>query len=255
MIDIHSHLLPGIDDGSPSWDTSLELAKHAVADGIEVALMTPHHRNGKYDNPATGVIELTTEFQRLLDAHTIPLTVFPSQEIRINSEMLSELSAGTLLGTDENIKYLLLEFPDNAVPTFTKEMIFRILQAGTTPIIVHPERNTALMAHPELLSEFITQGALSQITASSLVGTFGNKVQAFTEDIIKHGLTHMLASDAHYLPGRTYEMTAAFTHLLKLTNQRTVTTFETNARAVVNGDPVVTFTPQKIKKRKLFAKY
>lgn len=255
MIDIHSHLLPGIDDGSPTWETSLEMARNAVADGIEAALMTPHHHNGKYNNPVEEVIKLTEQFQQLLDEKNIPLTVFPSQEIRINSELLTDLKTQNLLGTDETTKYLLLELPDNAVPAFTKDLVFRILQAGTTPIIVHPERNTALMAHPEMLYELIGQGAISQVTASSLVGTFGTKVQAFSEDIIKHGLAHMLASDAHYLPGRTYEMTAAFAHLLKLTDQRTVTTYQENARSVVNGDIVVTFTASPIKKRKLFAKY
>lgn len=255
MIDIHSHLLPSIDDGSPSWEISLELARQAVADGIEVALMTPHHHNGQYDNPAATVTNLTDEFQKLLNENNIPLTVFPSQELRINSEMLADLKAGMLLGTDEAMRYILLEFPDNAVPAFTKELIFRLLQAGTTPIIVHPERNTALMAHPEVLYELIMQGALAQITASSLVGTFGTKVQSFTEDILKHGLAHTMASDAHYLPGRKYEMTQAFEYLLKETNQRMVMTFQANARAVVNGDDVVTFSTSPIKKRKLFAKY
>ncbi|CAH0416484.1 tyrosine protein phosphatase [Periweissella fabaria] len=255
MIDIHSHLLPGIDDGSQNWETSLDLARQAVNDGIEVALMTPHHRNGRYDNPAEQVTKLTDEFQILLTENNIPLKVFPSQEVRINSEILADLKAGEILGTDEAAKYFLLEFPDNSVPSFTNDLVFRILQTGVTPIIVHPERNTALMARPEELFELINQGAISQITASSLVGTFGKSVQAFTQDIIKNGLTHLIASDAHHLPGRKYEMTAAFNALENLIDHRHVRAFKHNAKAVVNGDSIIRFDETLIRKRKLFSKY
>ncbi|CAH0419126.1 tyrosine-protein phosphatase [Periweissella ghanensis] len=255
MIDIHSHLLPGIDDGSPSWDASIELARQAVSDGIEVALMTPHHQNGKYINPGPEVIKLTDEFQTLLDEENIPLKVFPSQEVRINSEIITDLGEGEIVGTDEDTRYFLLEFPDNSVPSFTKDLVFRILQMGVTPIIVHPERNTALMAHPEILFELVNQGAISQITASSLVGTFGKAVQAFSQDIIQNGLTHLIASDAHYLPGRKYEMTGAFSILGRLTDYQHVKAFHQNAKAVVNGDSIIRFDETPIKKRKLFAKY
>lgn len=255
MIDIHSHLLPGIDDGSPNWETSLELARQAVSDGVEVALMTPHHRNGRYVNPAPEVIKLTDEFQTLLVENNIPLKVFPSQEVRINSDIITDLAEGAILGTDEDTRYFLLEFPDNSVPSFTKDFVFRILQTGVTPIIVHPERNTALMANPEILYDLVNQGAISQITASSLVGTFGKAVQAFSQDIIKNGLTHIIASDAHFLPGRKYEMTEAFVELEKLTDHHVVRSFESNAKAVVNGDSIIRFDETPIKKRKLFAKY
>lgn len=255
MIDIHSHLLPAIDDGSPDWDKSILLAQQAVADGITHALMTPHHHNGKYRNPRQKVEELTSQFQAKLDEAQVPLKVFPSQEIRINGDLVDEIAQGSILGTDEELTYLLLELPDNAVPNYTNDMVFKLLQLGITPIIVHPERNTALMAKPNILYDLIDHGAFAQVTASSLVGTFGKKVEAFTKDIIKHGLAHVIASDAHYLPGRDYEMQLAFAKLNKLFGDDLAHDFESNARNIVNGDKVITRDISEIKKHRFFGKY
>ena len=123
MIDIHSHLLPGIDDGSESLDVSLQMARDAVADGVTHALMTPHHMNGRYVNHASDVIKLTADFQTELNNANIPLTVFPSQEVRINGGLLSALDDGDILTTDEQGTYILIEFPSDDVPAFTMDML------------------------------------------------------------------------------------------------------------------------------------
>ena len=100
MIDVHCHMLPGIDDGSKDLTTSLELAQAAVADGITHALMTPHHMNGRYTNHATDVIRMTDEFQDELDRRNIPLTVFPCQEVRINGQLLEAIDHNDILTCD-----------------------------------------------------------------------------------------------------------------------------------------------------------
>jgi len=255
MIDIHSHLLPGIDDGSENIEISVQMARDAVADGITHALMTPHHMNGRYINHANDVIKLTEQFQRVLDDRQVPLTVFPSQEVRINGGLIEDLSVGDLLTADEQGTYMLIEFPSNDVPAFTMDMLFKLQQQGVTPIIVHPERNTRLMKQPELLYDMVSHGAYTQVTASSYVGTFGKAVTAFSEDIISHGLAHLFASDAHHIPGRKYEMTAAFEKLAANHGDSYVKTFQDNAKAIVNGEPVHGFSEQPIKKKKLFSAY
>ena len=120
LIDLHSHLLPNIDDGSKSFRASIRLAKEAVDNGIRAALMTPHHMNGHYVNHKPDAIRLTEEFQSHLDNNHIPLQVFPSQEVRINGDLLQALDTDDILFADETNRYLLLEFPDDDVPTYRK---------------------------------------------------------------------------------------------------------------------------------------
>lgn len=253
MIDIHCHLLPNVDDGSENLTISLQMARNAVADGITHALMTPHHMNGQYINHAKDIVNLTAWFQSELDKNGIPLIVFPSQEVRINGNLLSLLDAHDILTTDEQGQYILIEFPSHDIPVFAKEMLFKLQSRGLTPVIVHPERNTELMAHPELLYEMVNNGAYSQITASSYVGTFGKAVQKFTEDILDNGLAQVIASDAHHLPGRTYEMSAAFAKLKKKYGRSHI--FDDNAKALINGDPLTRFDETSIKKKKFFSTY
>lgn len=255
MIDIHSHLLPGIDDGSENLNVSLQMARDAVADGVTHALMTPHHMNGRYVNHASDVIKLTVDFQTELNNANIPLTVFPSQEVRINGGLLSALDDGDILTTDEQGTYILIEFPSDDVPAFTMDILFQIQQRGLVPIIVHPERNTRLMKEPQLLNDMVSRGAYAQVTASSYVGTFGKAVTAFSEDIIANGLAHLFASDAHHIPGRKYNMRAAFDKLTKQYGQSMVNEFDNNARALVNGEPLVRWHETPIKKKVFFSAY
>ena len=255
MIDIHCHLLPGIDDGSESLDVSLKLARDAVEDGITHALLTPHHMNGHYINHAADVINLTNWFQTELDNNNIPLTVFPSQEVRINGNLLSLIDNHDILTADEQGQYILIEFPFHAIPVFTPKMLFSLQERGLTPIIVHPERNTELMIHPELLYDMVNNGAYAQVTASSYVGTFGKAVQQFSEDILDNGLAQVIASDAHHLPDRAYEMSDAFAKLEKEYGTHRSHLFDENAKALINGDPLIRFDESPIKKRKFFSAY
>ncbi len=108
LIDLHCHLLPGLDDGSPSMETSLKLAQEAVADGVSHCLLTPHHLNGHYVNHKQDVIRATVAFQEALEEAQIPLTVFPGQEVRVSDRVLPALEADDLLYVDEEGRYLLL---------------------------------------------------------------------------------------------------------------------------------------------------
>lgn len=127
MIDLHCHLLPGVDDGSKSMDISLKLANDAVGDGIDYALLTPHHMNGVYLNHKKGVIQQTQEFQVGLDRHEIPFKVFPGQEVRINGDLLTALDQDYILFADKGGRYLMLEFPDNDIPSYTNNMIYELM--------------------------------------------------------------------------------------------------------------------------------
>lgn len=249
MVDLHCHLLPGIDDGSKSMETSLHLAREATENGVTHALLTPHHMNGRFVNHKRDVIQRTKEFADQLAKHQIPLTVFPGQEVRINGDLLAALDDDDILFADEGGRYLMLEFPDDDVPHYTKQMIFYLQQREVVPVIVHPERNTMIMDHPDILYDLLKKGCLSQITASSYVGTFGKKVERFSKQLIASGQGYVFASDAHDLPGRKYEMRQAFTKLNDEFGQQMATQYQENARAIINGQNVPLNKLQKIRKK------
>lgn len=247
MIDLHCHLLPGVDDGSKSMDISLKLANDAVRDGIDYALLTPHHMNGVYLNHKKEVIQQTQEFQVELDRHKIPLKVFPGQEVRINGGLLTALDQDDILFADEGGQYLMLEFPDDDVPSYTSNMIYELMQRGIIPIIVHPERNTKIMKEPDILYRLLNRGCLSQITAGSYVGAFGYKVQKFSKQLIQTGQAYVFASDVHDLPNRKYEMTNAFAKLNHEFGNDYVSRFSENAKRIINGDNILPNNFSKIK--------
>lgn len=250
MVDLHCHLLPWIDDGSKNMDISLRLARKATENEVTHALLTPHHMNGRYVNHKQDVIRRTQEFQEQLKTHNIPLTVFPGQEVRINGQLLDALDKDDILFADTAGKYMMLEFPDDDVPNYTSRMIFDIQQRGITPVIVHPERNTKIMAEPDLLYQLLQKGCLSQITASSYVGTFGKKVEKFSCQLIEAGQGYVFASDAHDLPGRKYEMRQAFEKLSQEFGSELTEQYQNNARRIINGANVPLNELRTIKKEK-----
>lgn len=250
LVDIHCHILPGIDDGSKDWETSIKLAHAAVKDGITHAVVTPHTLNGRYLNHKKDVIKLTAEYQKRLKDENIPLTVFPGQEVRISGDLPQALDDDDILFLDEDGRYMLFEFPSDDVPSYAKDMIFKIMQRGITPIIVHPERNSRILKEPVILQELIEQGCLVQITASSYIGTFGKDIEEMSRKFIEAGQCSCFASDAHDLPKRQYEYSEALEKLSNEFGQGVAQEYRDNAQALVNGDNVqMNWRPLKKKKR------
>lgn len=250
LVDIHCHILPGIDDGSKDWETSIKLAHAAVKDGITHAVVTPHTLNGRYLNHKKDVIKLTAEYQKRLKDENIPLTVFPGQEVRISGDLPQALDDNDILFLDEDGRYMMLEFPSDDVPSYAKDMIFKIMQRGITPIIVHPERNSRILKEPVILQELIEQGCLVQITASSYIGTFGKDIEEMSRRFIEAGQCSCFASDAHDLPKRQYEYSEALEKLSNEFGQGVAQEYRDNAQALVNGDNVqMNWRPLKKKKR------
>lgn len=250
MIDLHCHILPDVDDGSPDMETSLKLAKVAVEQGITHMLLTPHHMDGDYLNHKADVIEKTTAFQEALDRNQIRLTVFPGQEVHITGELIQATDRDDILFADEGNRYLILELPHNEVPEYTEKMLFALQTRGITPVLVHPERNQGFMQDPDKLYEFVSQGCLTQLTASSYVGVFGEHVQKFTEQIVDAGLGFVFASDAHNLQGRNFKMAQAFEKLEKNKGKGLSTTYQKNARNIINGEDIIFEEIYHIKERK-----
>ena len=208
MIDLHSHILPGVDDGARSLEDSLEIARAAVADGIEVLAATPHVRDD-YPTPAGTMEVLVGEVRRALVRERIPLDVRKGGELAL--DRLDRLPEGELrrFGLAGNPDYLLVEFPYYGWPLSLPPTVFRLRTLGVTAVLAHPERNAEVQASPERLRPLVDAGALVQVTAASLDGRLGRAPLETGLLLVEQGLAHVLASDAHHATVRAVGMRAA----------------------------------------------
>lgn len=252
IVDIHCHILPNLDDGSPSLEKSLELAQMAVKDGVTHILATPHHLDKQYVNHAPAVLKAAEEFQKHLDANYIPLTIFAGQEIHINGELDQQMD--DLLGVDEDKNYILLEFPHSNVPAYAKRLIFNLQSMGVTPIIVHPERNSDFQKDLGLLYDFIKNGALAQVTATSYLGGFGEQVAEISYQMVKHNLVQIVASDAHAMKGRRFVLHEALDAIGKDFGEAKARLFEQNAEDLLNGERIMArgYSLPEVKKKRFW---
>ncbi|WP_336882091.1 tyrosine-protein phosphatase [Priestia koreensis] len=252
MIDLHSHILPGIDDGAKNMEQSLEMAKVAVNEGITTLFATPHHHhNGRYINIRESIFERVAELNERLSHYNIPLLVLPGQEPRIYGELLDDYDNGKIVTVNDKGKYLLIELPSSQVPYFTEQLLFDIQLRGLTPIIVHPERNSRLIEEPNLLYQFVKKGALTQLTASSITGEFGKKIKKFSMQLLDANLAHVIASDAHNTGSRGFHMQKAFHHIHKQFGQDMGYMLRENAQLITEGRMVYKEPPATVTRRKI----
>ncbi|MEB4860638.1 tyrosine-protein phosphatase [Priestia megaterium] len=250
MIDLHCHILHGIDDGAKIMEDSLKMAKQAVSEGIDTIVATPHHQNGKYINEKNDIVPRVSALNDYLLQENVPLTILPGQEVRIYGELIGDYRDGKILTLNQTNKYIFIELPSSQVPRFTEQLLYDIQIEGLIPIIVHPERNSCLIENPNILYNLVNTGAMTQITASSLTGRFGNKIKKFSWDLINANLTHMVASDAHNLSGRNFHMQEACEWIASEFGIDTLYMFYENAESIVNGYACFKDTPEKVRKKK-----
>lgn len=249
IIDLHAHLLPGIDDGAADYEASLELARLAVDEGVSHMVLTPHHHNGQYINHKKDVEAAVNDLKAVYAENHVDLKLYAGQEIRITENFLDYLYNGDLLSLDPNRRYYLLEFPTASVPDFALSLLKDLVDQGITPVIAHPERNHVFAKNPNLLYEYISAGCLAQLTTSSYAGLYGEKLQAICRELIELNLVHIVASDVHHIKHRPMNMQAAFGLLEQEYGQGQVAYFKGNARAIFNGDNVAARKPSKKKKK------
>lgn len=222
MIDLHSHLLPGIDDGAPDLETALQLARVAVDDGITHLVCTPHIHHGRYDNDRASIHQAHQRFVQGLAQAGIDLKVSWAAEVRFGMELMGNLAEGALpfLGRWEGKKVLLLEFPHSEIPFGAERLTTWLLQRNVVPMIAHPERNKGLMRTPAKLKPFLQQGCLLQVTAGSVAGHFGDNARALAHSLLEEGLVTILASDAHNLQHRPPLLAEGMEHAARIVGDR-----------------------------------
>ncbi|WP_295392325.1 CpsB/CapC family capsule biosynthesis tyrosine phosphatase [uncultured Thiodictyon sp.] len=196
MIDLHSHLLPGVDDGAPDLATSLAMARVAVSDGIEVMACTPHIYPGLYENEGSAIRAAVAQLQMRLDEAGIALRLSHGADTHVAPDLVAGLRSGRVPTLNDS-RYFLLEPPHHVAPPRLEETVFNLLTAGYVPVITHPERLSWIEGHYEVFVELARKGAWLQITAGSLTGRFGAGARYWAERLLDEGWVHILATDAH----------------------------------------------------------
>lgn len=209
MIDLHSHILPGVDDGAHDLAASLNMARMAVADGIKVMACTPHFMPGMYDNESNDIRQRVASLQKSLDEAHINLSLVVGCDAHIRPDFLKCLRDGEILRLNDS-RYVLFEPPHNVVPKRLEDLLFNIIVAGFVPVLTHPERLKWIEQQFPLMESLVKAGVWMQITAGSLTGRFGPRPKYWANRMLASGMVRILASDAHNITSRPPIMSEAF---------------------------------------------
>ena len=237
MIDLHAHILPGLDDGPSSWDQALEMCKLAQRDGIHTICATPHTIPGEYDNYREGILKTTDELRERLKKESIDINVIPGAEVYAFEDLVDWLENGKILTINDKKKNILLELPIVGIPLIIWNLIYQLRLKNITPIIVHPERNKKVLDDISIVHEFIRQGALIQINSRSLEGSRVNKARRVVKSLLTHNLVHVIASDAHSPDRRPPILSKAAKIAKRLVGEEEVYRLtEDNPKKIINGE-------------------
>ncbi len=221
MIDLHSHILPGIDDGAVDAGETLALLRLAAADGIRRMVATPHINPGYFDNDRATINAALAVARGLVQQHQIPIELAAAAEVRLTDQLMSaiELQQLPFLGQWQGQQVLLLELPHSHVPAGTDKLLKWLGKKQIIAMIAHPERNREIQSNPQLLQRLQSAGCLFQLTASSLLGDLGDRHQQCAEQLVRQRLYQVMASDCHNLQRRPPKLQQARQQLALLTDE------------------------------------
>jgi len=231
MIDIHCHILPGIDDGPEDLHAAVWMAKSAVAEGIETVIATPHVGNEIYNSSVKAIKSGCSALNCELEKMAIPLTVLPGAEIYLTPEVVGLWERNCLMGLAGNRKILLLELPNLFILDGIIKVLKKFVENGVQVFIAHPERNLTIFRHPEYLNTLRYYQAKIQVTAGSLCGAYGRSIKVFAEKMLWMGAVDCIASDMH--PDREFRMRAAYERVKKIAGEERVLQLQDSLKSIV----------------------
>lgn len=202
MIDLHTHILPGIDDGVKTEDESVEFARMAVADGVTTIVATPHCKDGFYENRRAAVLEGVARLRVRLERDGVALRLEPGAEVHICPELPERVRDGRAPTLADNGTTLLLELSLSQYPVELENLVFQLRLAGILVLLAHPERIRYFQDDSTRYEALVAQGVWGQITTGSVLGLFGSDVREYSDELLSKGLVHVVASDAHNTRGR-----------------------------------------------------
>ena len=238
MIDIHHHLLPGLDDGSKNLDNSVAMAKLAAADGITHVVCTPH-ANGKYLFDPQVNQRKADELRDALAAQSIPLTLGLGCDFHLSYDNIQDAKENPSRYSVNGLGYIMVEIPDYGLPASLSEVFYELQLAGLTPVLTHPERNPTLQADMTRLEEWLRAGVLIQVTGDSVRGSMGKSAERMAHHLLAARWVHFLATDAHNTTSRPPRLSEARAIVAKKYGTEYAEFLcVTNPRAVFEGRPL-----------------
>lgn len=213
MIDIHSHILPKMDDGAADLSVALKMAKLAVKEGVTEIVATPHSYDGVYNCQKAAILDACEKFSRELAAAGIALIVHPGAEIRLTPETVALYDSGELLTMGDKENAILLELPELFIQESVIKVIGELVERRLKVIIAHPERNLTIRKNTAITGELVKKGCMLQITAASLIGTFGRPIKKLSEEIIHSTDNVCVATDSHNVSSRPPKIKKAMKRL------------------------------------------
>lgn len=242
MIDLHMHILPGVDDGAHSWEEALAMAQMAVESGTKGIVATSHGNIG--DLSIEKYAEAFFQFRKKLKEENIHLGVYPGMEVFMTPEAVRDLEREELL-TINNTRYVLVEFDFGEEVWMVNHCLELLEEAGYTPVIAHPERYAFAQREPQMVFDWVMKGFVTQVNKGSFVGTFGRRVQNTAMALLSHNLVHVIASDAHSMHHRTPQMRGAVRFLEGyIPEEYTDLIFEKNPKHILKNEEIEAYRPR-----------
>jgi protein-tyrosine phosphatase len=243
VIDLHAHLLPGLDDGPRSIEQSLALCRALLDQGVTCAVATPHMFDGVYEVPREAVYDGVRALAARLAQAGVPLRVLPGADIRVDGRVLEAARAGELVCLGGRApppeQYVLLELPADLIPPGFDWFLDELGRAGYAPVLSHPERSAVFQGDRAALEEFCDAGMLVQVSVGSLTGDFGRRARASAREMLRRGLVHVLASDCHDLKRRPPRLAEGLAEAARLIGPGAARALvEANPAAILAGEPL-----------------
>lgn len=249
MIDTHSHILPGIDDGSKDMEMTIEMLKIAEKCGTQEIIATPHYLLEYGEARIDEVKEFVKNLNLLLTKRGIKVKVYSGQEVYFTENIVNDYENKNI-GTLNDSRYMLIEFDMRNYESSIFDYLYELQIKGIVPIIAHPERYRWIIKSPELINKFIGEGYLFQLNAGSIEGKFGNEVKNTAQVFLKNDIYDFIGSDAHNISSRSTDISGA----IMLLDNKTIDKFKINSGKLINNNKIE-FSGNMIRKRKgIFAR-
>lgn len=250
MIDLHIHLLPGLDDGAADVDEAVDMCRMCVEDGVDRVVAVGHMFDGMFDIERSELLAGVQRLRTAVDTAGIDIDIHAAGDTHLDPNLGQYADAQQVVTVGDDGRYLLVEFPRDVIPPGTSEVLFQLQTSGITPVITHPERNREVQDNPGWLAEQVGKGVLVQITAASLTGVFGSTARECACEMVERRIAHVVASDAHSTGRRRPGLTEARKVAASLLDEdHAALMFEEIPRRIVAGENVTPPAPRETTRR------